>query len=87
MPLFSGLGEIQVFYGVFLKNLSDLNNYEANDLYGNKIISLTAEIEGIQEYMNRLKVKERLILENHGIETKKYMRDSSLFNENVISRE
>src|SRR5665811_393172 len=44
LPMFSDLGELQVYYGTFLKNLSDLNNYESNDLYGSRIASLTDEI-------------------------------------------
>src|SRR5450759_768954 len=58
LPQFSELGELQGFYGTFLKNLSDLNNYVANDFYGSKIASLSDEINGIQEYINRLIVKE-----------------------------
>jgi HlyD family secretion protein len=86
LPLFSQLGEIQNYYGTFLKNLSDLNNYEANDLYGAKITSLMAEIANIKEYMNRLKIKEKLYSENHRLESNKYGRDSSLYNEKVISQ-
>jgi HlyD family secretion protein len=84
LPLFSGLGELQGFYGTFLKNLSDLNNYQINDFYGNKIASLTDEINGIQEFINKLSVKEKWYLENQRIEAKKYSRDSSLFAGNVI---
>ena len=39
LPIFSQLGEIQNYYGSFLKNLSDLNTYVTNDYYGNKINS------------------------------------------------
>ncbi len=84
LPLFSELGELQVYYGTFLKNLSDLNNYVANDFYGSKIVSLSDEIIGIQEYINRLKVKERLYSENQKIEEKRFKRDSSLFIGKVI---
>jgi HlyD family secretion protein len=84
LPMFSGLGELQGFYGTFLKNLSDLNNYQINDFYGNKIASLTDEINGIQEFINKLSVKEKWYLENQRIEAKKYSRDSSLFAGNVI---
>jgi HlyD family secretion protein len=84
LPLFSELGELQVFYGTFLKNLSDFNNYVTNDLYGSKIASLNDEITGIQEYIIRLKVKEKLYYDNQKIEEKKYKRDSSLYVGNVI---
>jgi HlyD family secretion protein len=79
LPLFSELGELQGFYGTFLKNLSDLNDYELNDFYGSKIISITQEISGIQEYISRLSVKEKLYAENQRLEAKNYNRDSSLY--------
>jgi multidrug resistance efflux pump len=84
LPLFSGLGELQAYYGTFLKDLSYLNNYNQNDFYGSKIVSLNDEIKGLQEYINRLKVKERLYSENQKIEEKKYKRDSSLYAGKVI---
>ncbi len=84
LPLFPGLGELQGFYGTFLKNLSDLNNYVVNDFYGGKIVALNDEIDGIQEFIRRLSVKEKLYSENQKLETKKYNRDSSLFAGKVI---
>ena len=84
LPDFSKLGELQVFYASFLKNLSDLNDYNVNDFYGSKITSLTDEINGIQEYIGRLIVKEKLYSENQKLEAKKYKRDSSLYAGKVI---
>ena len=84
LPLFSELGELQADYGTFLKNLSDFNNYVTNDLYGSKIISLNDEIIGIQDYLSRLKVKEKLYSENQKIEEKIFKRDSSLYVGKVI---
>jgi HlyD family secretion protein len=84
LPMFSELGELQGFYGTFLKNLSDLNNYQINDFYGNKIASLTDEINGIQEFISKLSVKEKWYSENQRIETKKYNRDSALYAGKVI---
>lgn len=85
LPLFSSLGELQAYYGTFLKNLSDLNSFIINDYYGYKIISLTDEINGIQEYIKRLAAKERLYSENQRIEAKKFKRDSSLFVGSVLA--
>ncbi|MGD0756082.1 MAG: HlyD family efflux transporter periplasmic adaptor subunit [Bacteroidales bacterium] len=84
LPLLSELGELQSFYATFLKNLSDLNNYENNDFYGSKIASLNNEINGIQEFITRLIIKEKLYSENQKLEAKMYHRDSSLFAGNVI---
>jgi multidrug resistance efflux pump len=84
LPVFSSLGELQEVYGLFLKNLSELKNYVENDLYGYKIRSLSEEIRGMQEYINRLIVKERLFTENQKLEAKKFKRDSLLFIDRVI---
>jgi HlyD family secretion protein len=84
LPLFSELGEIQSYYGTFLKNLSDLNNYVSNDSYGSKIVSLNSEIIGIEEFIARLITKEKLYSENQRIEENMYKRDSLLHAGNVI---
>ncbi|TAL66491.1 MAG: HlyD family efflux transporter periplasmic adaptor subunit [Bacteroidetes bacterium] len=84
LPELSELGEIQSYYGVFLKCLSDLNNYTKNDFYGSKIISVTEEINGILEYIGRLIIKEKLYLENQKLEANKFKRDSSLYVAKVI---
>ncbi|HEY5470282.1 MAG TPA: HlyD family efflux transporter periplasmic adaptor subunit [Bacteroidales bacterium] len=84
LPEFSNLGELHVFYASFLKNLSDLNNYTVNDFFGSKIKSLNDEIVGIQEYINRLTVKEKLNFENRNFEAKKFKRDSLLYADKVI---
>jgi len=86
-PGLSKLGEIQSSYAVFLKYLSDLNNYNLNDLYGHRIKSMTSEINGIKEYLNRLSVKEKLHTENQNLEFNQYSRDTFLFNQNLLTRE
>jgi multidrug resistance efflux pump len=85
LPQFGRLGELQGFYGTFLKDLSDLNNYVSNDLYGSRIASLSDEIIGIQEFISRLSGKEKLYSENQRLEAKMYKRDSSLFSGKVIA--
>jgi hypothetical protein len=84
LPLFSDLGEMQGYYGTFLKNLSDLNSFIANDPYGSKIVSLTSEVKGLQEYISRLRVKEKYFSDNQRIEARKFLRDSALNLEKVI---
>lgn len=85
MPEFSELGELQGYYATFMKDLSDLNNYNINDFWGSKITSLTQKIEGIQDYIRRLIIKENLYSENQKLEAKKYARDSSLHSGNAIA--
>jgi HlyD family secretion protein len=85
LPEFTELGEIQNYWGSFLKSLSDYNNYNLNDFYGNKIKSLTDEIDGILSYIGKLKVKEDLYAENQMLEARKYRRDSLLYVSGVYS--
>jgi HlyD family secretion protein len=85
LPEFSELGEIQNYWGTFFKSLSDFNNYNLNDYYGNKIKSLTDEIDGILTYIGRVEVKEKLFSENQMLEAKKYSRDSVLYVNGVYS--
>jgi multidrug resistance efflux pump len=84
LPQLTQLGEIQNFYATFMKNLYDLNSFVTNDFYGKKIISLTEEINATGEYINKLKVKEKLFIENRKLESNKYRRDSLLFLNKVI---
>jgi multidrug resistance efflux pump len=84
-PFFSALGELQVHYAAFIKRLAELDTYNKNDFYGNKIISVTEEINGLQDYINRLKNKEKLLSENLEIERKKYTRDSLLWKGKVYT--
>ncbi len=53
---------------------------------GIKISSISEEITGIEEYIGRVKEKEKLFVENQLLEAKKYARDSSLFASGVFSR-
>jgi HlyD family secretion protein len=85
LPEFTELGEIQSYWGSFLKSLSDFNNYNINDYYGNKIISLNEEIDGILVYIGRVKVKEKLYAENQLLELRKFKRDSLLHLSGVYS--
>jgi multidrug resistance efflux pump len=78
-PEFTELGELQAHSAAFIKSLSELETYNKNDFYGNKVISITEEINGLQDYINRLKIKEGLLSENLDIERKKYRRDSVLW--------
>jgi len=84
-PSFTGLGELQPLYASFLKSLTDYNIYISNDLYGSKIISISEEISALQEYIGRLRVKEKLLSDNLRLGKRKYERDSSLFITRVLA--
>jgi len=84
-PSFTGLGELQPLYASFLKSLTDYKIYITNDLYGFKIISISEEISALQEYIGRLKVKERLLSENLRLERRRYERDSALYSAGVLA--
>jgi multidrug resistance efflux pump len=85
IPLLSDLGDLQSYYASFLKSLSDYDTFIRNDYYGKKIISVNDEISVLEEYILRMKVKERLISDNLRLEGRKYSRDSILFIGKVYS--
>ncbi len=84
-PDFTELGELQPYWGTFMKSLSDYYNYNLNDFYGSKIPSLTEEIDNILVYIGRVKVKEKLYSENQMLEESKFRRDSMLHISGVFS--
>jgi multidrug resistance efflux pump len=79
VPELSELGELQIEYSLFRKNLSDYSSSLANDYYGNKIQSLKDEIRGTNIYIDRLKESEKLYSENLELDVKRFSRDSALF--------
>lgn len=85
VPEFYSLGEMQEEYASFVKALADYNTYIRNDLYGSRISSVSEEIAGIEEYIGRIKVKEKLVSQNLLIEENKYRRDSTLHSTGVYS--
>ena len=79
LPAFSMLGELQIYYTSFIKALQDYDTYNRNDFYGNKINSINKEISALQQYTDRMRVKEKLISDNIKLEDKRYRRDSALY--------
>jgi len=84
LPILSRLGELQASYSLFLKLSSDYTSFLNTDYYGNRIISLRAEILAIEGYMRNLKIKEKLFDDNLALELRNYRRDSLLFANSVI---
>jgi len=86
LPVFNELGELQGYWGSFLKSLSDYSNYVINDFYGSKINAVTDEIDNLLVYIARVKEKEKLYAENLILETNSYKRDSLLYGSGVSSQ-
>jgi multidrug resistance efflux pump len=84
LPDLFRLGELQEGYAAFIRNLADLRNFIDIDYYGHKIISLNSEINGIQSYIDQLRIKEKYFVENQKIESRRFHRDSLLFADKVI---
>jgi multidrug resistance efflux pump len=84
-PGFSGLGELQPLYATFLKSLSEYEIYVRNDLYSYKISSVKTELINLQDYIGKLKVKERLLQDNLKLGKKQFERDSTLFSSKVMA--
>ena len=79
VPELTELGELQIYYSTFRKNLAGYNNYVDNNYYGNKIQSAQREIMGTRFYIDRLKESERLYSENLELDKRRFKRDSALF--------
>ena len=86
IPNMQELGELEAFFGTFIKSLSDYNNFIKNDYYGNKIKSANEELKGLRSYLARLKENERLYSENLDLEINKFRRDSLLKAEKAIAQ-
>jgi HlyD family secretion protein len=56
-----------------------------NDIYGSRITSALEEISALNEYITRLRAKERLLSENLELESRQYSRDSILHINKVLS--
>ncbi|MDZ7739051.1 MAG: HlyD family efflux transporter periplasmic adaptor subunit [Bacteroidales bacterium] len=72
------LGEIQDRYSSFRKSYFDYLNHIEIDYYGKKIEAVREEIKSIEDYIEKLKGKERLISSSLELEEKRYLRDSLL---------
>jgi multidrug resistance efflux pump len=79
VPELSNLGELQIYYSAFRKNLTDYQTYANIDYYGNKIKSTRREIMGTRFYIDRLKESERLYSENLELDIRRFRRDSALY--------
>jgi multidrug resistance efflux pump len=85
LPVLTRMGELQPYYASFMKALADYNTYIKNDFFGAKIVSVTEEISGLREYIDRMKAKERILSENLVLEHNKFGRDSTLLAVNAIA--
>ncbi len=78
------LGEIQDRYSSFRKNYFDYLNHIQIDYYGKKTEAVREEIKSIENYIEKLKVKEDLISSRLELEKKKYFRDSLLNEQELL---
>jgi multidrug efflux pump subunit AcrA (membrane-fusion protein) len=78
MPELTELGELQNYYGIFRKCVTDLNNFLRNDFYGNRIRTVKDELAGIRKYTSKLVEKEKILSENLHLQRNMFSRDSSL---------
>lgn len=81
------LGELQEYYSNFRKGVLDFSNHVKVDMYRRKSEALLEEIKNIERYITRLATTENLYRERLDLEYRKYLRDSSLYAQDVISLE
>jgi HlyD family secretion protein len=86
LPDLTKLGEVQNYFSLFRKSLSDLNNNIINDLYGNRIASVKLELTGLGNYLSQLVEKQKLLTENMELETLNFNRISKLLSSSTVSQ-
>lgn len=79
------LGELGTFYSSYKASLDNYLNHLSVDYYGKKIEAVINEISGINEYLEQLEVKETLYIEKLKLVESEYLRDSTLYSNDVRS--
>lgn len=79
------MGELQQAYSSFLMAYTKLFNTRENDNLGNRIEALRDEINSTEEYINRLRERERLFAKSIELEAISFRRDSTLHLKDVIA--
>ena len=79
------LGELRANYSSYKASLDNYINHVTVDYYGKKIKAVQDEIDGINEYLVQLEIKENLYVEKLKLVEAEYLRDSTLFASDVRS--
>lgn len=77
------LGSIQASYSVFLRDLSNLQQFIKNDYYNNRIRLLTEKNKGQKDYYNMMIRQKQLAEEQFKTTQSIFSRDSMLFTKNI----
>ncbi|MBL7112749.1 MAG: HlyD family efflux transporter periplasmic adaptor subunit [Bacteroidales bacterium] len=79
------LGEIQPTYARFLKVHKDYQDFVELDYYNQKINSMEGEVNQLNVHLSSLKKLTSILGRELDLVERQYLRDSSLFQSNVIS--
>jgi HlyD family secretion protein len=79
------LGELRTVYPSYKTTLDNYINNLSADYYGKKIEAVQDEIDGINDYLAQLEVKERLYVDKLKLVEAEYLRDSTLYSSDVRS--
>ena len=86
LPELKRLGELQQPFIHFIQSYNRRQNYITNDYLGNRINALNDEINASRQYIEALRLKEKLLLSDLELETKRFRRDSVLMVSGTISQ-
>jgi multidrug resistance efflux pump len=86
LPQLKRLGELQQPFSHFIQSYNRLHNYITNDYLGNRINALKDEINASRQYIEALRLKEKLLLSDQELEIKRFRRDSLLMISGTISQ-
>jgi hypothetical protein len=85
IPVELNLGELRANYSSYKTSLDNYYNHIEVDYYGKKIDAVLSEIQSIDEYISQLEKKENLFVQKLKLVETQYLRDSTLFAQEVNS--
>lgn len=86
LPQIFHLGPLQAGYGDFAKRLKDLHHFLSQDINYLKIRNLHKQIDEVNQLNRSLSRQEKILLEEVALAQKSFVRDSTLFSTNNLSK-
>lgn len=80
------LGELQTYYGIFIKSKADYIHFLLNDYHHKKIASINEQIKKYSVLCERLLGQQSLMAEELSLEIQQYERDSGLYVKGAYSK-
>ncbi|HBX51210.1 MAG: hypothetical protein A2275_06970 [Bacteroidetes bacterium RIFOXYA12_FULL_35_11] len=80
------LGEMQTWYGAFLKSMADFSHFIHTDYHQKKIFTVQDQIAKYNQLYTRLLKQQNILSEELSIDRQQFSRDSNLFAKGVLAK-